>query len=167
MVDKIYFDMDGVVADFERGAREFCGLPDVPQSQRTKEEDDLMWAKIREVEHFYDRIKPLDEGVKLFEMVYAKYGERCELLTGIPKPRRGIPTAGEDKINWAHRVLSSQVVVNIVFREDKKDYCKGKDSILIDDLPSNISAWTEAGGTGILYTDAASAISILREKGIL
>ncbi len=25
-VEKIYFDMDGVLADFERGVKEICGL---------------------------------------------------------------------------------------------------------------------------------------------
>ena len=27
-VEKIYFDMDGVLADFERGVEEICGLTD-------------------------------------------------------------------------------------------------------------------------------------------
>ena len=30
-VEKIYFDMDGVLADFERGVKEICGL--TPPSQ--------------------------------------------------------------------------------------------------------------------------------------
>ncbi len=32
--EKIYFDMDGVLADFERGVRELCGI--TPQSQNDK-----------------------------------------------------------------------------------------------------------------------------------
>lgn len=35
--------------------------------------------------------------------------------------------------------------------------------ILIDDRPDNIDAWIENGGTGILFTDAASTIDKLRE----
>ncbi|MBQ9867464.1 MAG: hypothetical protein IJM34_10625 [Lachnospiraceae bacterium] len=33
-VEKIYFDMDGVLADFERGVKEICGL--TPPSQNAK-----------------------------------------------------------------------------------------------------------------------------------
>lgn len=27
---------------------------------------------------------------EMFDAVYGKYGDRCEILTGIPKPKRGI-----------------------------------------------------------------------------
>ena len=45
VVEKIYFDMDGVLADFERGVNEICGL--VPPSQNAKhhkpgEDDETM-----------------------------------------------------------------------------------------------------------------------------
>ena len=33
-VEKIYFDMDGVLADFERGVREICGIE--PPDQNAK-----------------------------------------------------------------------------------------------------------------------------------
>ena len=167
-IKKIYFDMDGVLADFEGGAREFCGLPKLAQGQkRTDEEDDLMWQKLREVDHFYDRIKPLNDGVELFNKLYAIYGDKCEILTGIPKPKRGILTAGEDKTNWSHRILNEDIVVNIVYREQKKEFCKGEDYILIDDLPSNIDSWIEFGGTGILHKDAKTTLMLLQQKGII
>ena len=94
-----------------------------------------------------------EEALDMFKEIYEKYGDNCEILTGIPKPRRGITTAGEDKITWAHRILTDKIKVNIVFKEDKKLYCKGKDYILIDDLLSNIKAWESIGGTGIHHSD--------------
>lgn len=33
-IDKIYFDIDGVLADFERGVMEICGM--MPPSQNDK-----------------------------------------------------------------------------------------------------------------------------------
>lgn len=89
-------------------------------------------------------------------------GDKCEILTGVPKPRRGITTAGEDKINWVRRLLSNDVVVNIVWREDKPDYCSGKDCILIDDYELNIREWENCGGTGLLFNDAASVMEKLK-----
>ncbi len=166
-VKKIYFDMDGVLADFDRGVIELCGMKPMDQANRTPEEDNALWEKIREVGHFYDKLEMMPRAKELFDAVYGKYGNRCEILTGIPKPKRGIVTAGEDKKNWAYILLSQDVVVNIVFREQKPEYCSGKDCFLIDDLKKNILSWEEIGGSGILHTDAEATIAEMKELGIL
>lgn len=150
-VKKIFFDMDGVLADFNRGVEELCNLPRVEQSKADKARDDEMWARIRQIEHFYDKLEPMDGAVEMFKAIYEKYGDKCEILTGIPKPKRGILNAGEDKTAWIHRLFSPDIKVNIVFKEEKKNYCTGKDCILIDDLISNINDWESTGGTGILF----------------
>ncbi len=46
-ISKIYFDMDGVLADFDRGVTELCNFPYIPQDKKTPEQDDEMWAAIR------------------------------------------------------------------------------------------------------------------------
>ena len=90
MIKKIYFDMDGVLADFDGGVTKLCGLRPIKQGEhRSKEEDDLMWGKIREVDHFYDKLEPMPGAVELFLELYEKYGDKCEILTGIPKQKRG------------------------------------------------------------------------------
>ena len=168
MIEKIYFDMDGVLADFDRGVKEFCGMQPLQQGgKRSEEEDNKMWMRIREVEHFYDKLEPMPGALEMFQKIYEKYGDHCEILTGIPKPKRGILTSGEDKTAWARRLLSKDLVVNIVYREEKKNFCKGKDWILIDDHPGNIASWREYGGTGILHVSAEDTIRQLQEMGIL
>ena len=104
---------------------------------------------------------------ELFEAVYEVYGDRCEILTGIPKKKHGITTAAQDKKDWMERVFSPKIKVNIVYREEKPQYCTGKDCILIDDREKNIKEWTEEGGTGIQNLDAASTMKKLKEMGIL
>lgn len=88
---------------------------------------------------------------------------KCEILTGVPKPRRGIITAGDDKINWVRRLLSEDIKVNIVWREDKPDYCTDKGCILLDDYELNIKEWEKCGGTGIHFVDANSALEIIKK----
>lgn len=55
----------------------------------------------------------------------------------------------------------------IVYREQKKDYCKGKEYILIDDLNKNISEWEALGGTGILHTSVDNTREHLHKMGII
>lgn len=169
IVKKIYFDMDGVLADFERGVEEICGL--TPQSQngkhRSPAEDDEMWARIKLDEHFYDHLEIMPGAKELFDAVYGKYRDKCEILTGIPKPKRGIESAGDDKISWVRRLLSEDIKVNIVFREEKPQFCTGKECILIDDLEKNINEWESMGGTGILFTDAESTMQKLKELNVI
>ena len=88
-IEKIYFDMDEVLADFNRGVRELCHMEPVDQSVSTKEEDDALWAAVRDTGHFYDRLKPVNGALEMFNALRDKYGEKCEILSAIPKPHRG------------------------------------------------------------------------------
>ena len=48
-IKKIYFDMDGVLADFDRGVRELCNMEPLPQSEDFPVGyDDELWRKVRE-----------------------------------------------------------------------------------------------------------------------
>lgn len=168
-VEKIFFDMDGVLADFDRGVIEICGLEPIPQNKKPYVDSDYaeLWKGVREAGHFYDSLNLVPGAKELFDAVYEKYGDKCELLTGIPKPKRGVETAREDKVKWTRRVLSKDVKINLVYREEKPNYCKGKNCILIDDLETNINEWIAMGGTGILFTDAESTIERLKDLGII
>lgn len=157
-IKKIYFDMDGVLADFNLGLKELCGIEPLDQESKAPAQDDEMWIKVKKIDHFYNKLKPMPGALKMFEALSNEYGEKCEILSGIPKPHRGIAHAGEDKTSWAHRLLSKDLKVNIVYREEKKNYCKGPEYILIDDLSKNIKEWEASGGTGILFTSAEDVL---------
>ena len=168
-VEKIYFDMDGVLADFERGVRELCGLEPISQNANMKSQsaENEMWQAIKDVGNFYDKLEIMPGAKEMFDAVYSRYGDRCEILTGIPKPKRGIDSAGDDKRNWVRRLLSDTIKVNIVYREEKPQFCTGKDCILIDDFAKNIKEWETMGGTGILNVSASETVSKLKDIGVL
>ena len=165
----IYLDMDGVLADFDRGVNELCGLRASSQDGKDNDPgyDDRMWEAIRKVDHFYGRLKLMPGAKEMFDLLYGKYGDRCEILTGIPKPKRGIAEAGEDKTAWVKRLLSDRIRVNIVYREEKPRFCRGRESVLIDDREGNIREWEEMGGTGILHVSAEKTLAELKRAKLL
>lgn len=174
-VEKIYFDMDGVLADFENGVRELCGIEpppqpdDVPEEEKdaVKKANDEMWRHVKDVDHFYDKLEVMPYGRALFEAVYNKYRDKCEILTAIPKEDKGIITAKEDKENWVKRLLSKDIKVNVVKKEEKKNYCSGKGCILIDDLKKNILEWKEMGGSGFMHVEGNHTLCRLQNLGVI
>lgn len=167
MVEKVYLDMDGVLSDFDRGVRELCGLEPMDQMTATETDNDRLWNAVAKVDHYYGKLEPIPGAGAMLRTLIEKYGDRVEILTGIPKPKRNIQNAGTDKIQWMRRYFGPEIKVNIVYREEKKERCHGKGDILIDDYQKNIDEWIKYGGTGVLFTDADSAIQELQEMGIL
>ena len=166
-IRKIYFDMDSVLADFDKGVRELCGMEAQDQEAPDPEQENLMWERIRETEHFYDRLDLMPGAKEMFGRVYEKYGDRCEILTGIPRKERGIVTAAEDKAEWTRRMLSDRVKVNTVRRRDKQKYCAGPEDVLIDDRIKTINEWRNLGGTSILHESAEKTLEELEKRGLL
>lgn len=163
-IKKIFFDMDGVLADFDNGVLEMCGFETIPQNQEYPPGyDDKLWASIREEGHFYDKLNLMPGAKEMFDAIYGEYGDKCEILTGVPKPKRNIPEAGEDKEKWVKRLLSDKIIVNKVLRAEKVNFCTGKDCILIDDYDRNIAEWEKNGGTGILFTTAEEVMEKIRK----
>ena len=77
-VTKIYFDMDGVLADFEKGIRELCHMEPQPQNgKRDAKTDDLMWETIKKIDRFYDRLDLMPGAKEMFDIVYGTYADRC------------------------------------------------------------------------------------------
>lgn len=147
----IYFDMDGVLADFQ-GYLEKHNIAYVPHDTQDKDADAHMWDFIKKEERFYYQLEPVRGVLELFEELNKEY--HCEILTAIPKPHWGLVGTAEDKKEWVEKYLGKDVPINIVYREQKKDFAKNKKCFLIDDLEKNIREWNEYGGTGILFENA-------------
>ena len=71
MVSKIYFDLDGVLADFDRGVMELAGFDRNGASANSDIKDDDMWKAIAGVSNFYDKLELIDS-VQNFIKAYAK-----------------------------------------------------------------------------------------------
>ena len=158
----IYFDMDGVIADFNAKCLELigCSLDDFKTS---KEGWDALGDHKLEM---YANLAPMSDAKELVYscLVLADfYGYRTGILTAIPKIGR-VPMARNHKEAWVEKYfprLSSNFNIG-PWAEDKYKHCCPGD-ILIDDMKRNIHQWEEVGGFGIIHVSADQTIKQLRE----
>lgn len=150
--------MDGVLADFDRGVEEILGFK--------QPWEEYMWDEMKKHPNFYYELKPIEGAIELFCELKEKYGANCQILSAYPKPFRGIDEAYDDKIRWIKKYLGDDIVANLVYREEKIDYCQDSSSVLIDDYDKNINEWNQKGGTGILFINAEQARKSIKEADI-
>jgi len=144
----IYLDMDGVLADF------FGGIEKHFQVDHWKAIDNVEKAlDILKGTDFFYQLKPFDTSYELIRSV-RNLGPNWGICSS---PLRG------DNYNsayWKRRWLEKYgwepvKSQNIVFTANKHKYAvspiDGTPNILVDDKPSNIARWIEAGGIGIRY----------------
>ncbi len=163
-VKVIYFDMDGVLADFAGGVRELLGMDPaymLADPQRAAE----MFRKIGEYDGFFRKLKPISGALELFEELRRKYD--VEILTGIPPVSAVVPHARENKVAWIKQYVDPSVPVHTCTRPEKKNYCTGRNCFLIDDNDNNLKQWEQTGGTAVRFTTAAQIRDLFVEKGIL
>jgi len=156
---KIYFDLDGVMANFEKGIVEQCGMH---YWDRTT---DKFWHLIDTVPEFYYTLELLPNAYEMFKLVLDIHGpEVVEVLTGAPLPTKELATSCDDKRRWFHEYVDDSIVVNTIEggKNKYKFLEKNPGALLIDDYDRNIKLWIEHGGVGILHTDPASTLAKLK-----
>lgn len=143
----LYLDMDGVVADWNKGAREIVGYATSDPKQVYPDHD---WEKIKQHEHFYlelDRLPLADELVDLARKFRDDLGWGLRFLTAIPH-LNDMPMAFSDKVRWAEKYYPDIPVTFGPYSRDKHHHAKAGD-ILIDDRKDNCQDWEKAGGKAI------------------
>lgn len=150
LVDRrLYVDMDGVLADFDRGHREAYGY------SRTRHTG---WSHIKP--GFFRGLQPMPDMEHLWRAI-SHLGPI--VLTGVPT---SVNAASNDKIDWIRQHVGPDVGVICCQARRKWVYCRPGD-ILIDDSEEYRPLWEEAGGIWVQHECAAQTIKRLREIGIL
>jgi hypothetical protein len=136
----IYFDMDGVLADFNGGYEKLFG-----KQPSDSAKDDPNVGKLVGSDFFstLDKLPYADELINAAVKLFGGYSICSSPLRDDHK------NSELNKRYWITKHLNPQPD-NIVITGKKDSYAKGK-NVLIDDKPKNIIPWRDRGGIGILY----------------
>jgi len=155
---KLYVDIDGVLADFDKGASDLLKAPMKKQNPKD------MWKYIKAYSLrggtlWYD-LPLMSDAMTLWNYVKK---HKPEILSAAGDPQFG---AEAQKRKWVAEHIDPNVPVHIVQKSRLKAKYAAPNHILIDDRAKSIGPWREAGGIGILHKNAADTIKQLKELGI-
>ena len=152
---QIYCDMDGVLADFERGYEELTGID---LSSDSRPEDKEFWDPISKAGvKFWAGLKWMSDGQELWNYIKPHTPKLLSAPSREESSRIG-------KYVWVkHKIPGTKLILRYA---NKKKELASPTSILIDDRKANIDSWEVAGGIGILHTSTANTIKELKKLGL-
>jgi hypothetical protein len=156
---QLFLDCDGVLADFDKRAREILGMcPREYEENKIGGSDNDFWSRIYAVDDFFYSLDPMPDA---HELVEATCHLNPIILTGLP--RGG--WAREQKLRW--RDVHFPDLEMICCRSvDKIKHAKPGD-ILVDDWHKYQQVWIDGGGRWVLHTSAQTSIAELQQMGVI
>lgn len=152
----IFLDCDGVLADFDAGARRVLGMDAHAYEQRSGLPQ--FWARLEAEPDFFGSLDLLPDALELYEAV-RPLGP--VILTGLPRGRWAEP----QKRRWAERYFPGVRVIT-TSAALKREHCRPGD-VLVDDRDTYRHLWLRAGGVFVHHSNASRSIEELRRRGFL
>jgi 5'(3')-deoxyribonucleotidase len=149
----IYCDMDGVLADFEKGYAELTNTKPA-KSFNGKQE---FWKPISDAgASFWANLDWMSDGQQLWNHI-KKYKPYILSAPSMEQSSR----IGKD--DWVKTHMPGEYRKLLLYPRAQKVLFAAEDKILIDDMEQTIREWKNAGGIGILHTSAANTIKELKK----
>ena len=149
---RLFLDCDGVLADFDAGARKVLGT-DVTSFER-RHGKPAFWRQLARAKDFYATLPKMPDADLLFDAVRHL---KPTILTGLPMGNWAAP----QKVRWAAEHFPGVPIITCMAR-DKYRHMNGAD-VLVDDSERHMAAWQEAGGIYILHRSARESLAQLAE----
>ena len=152
MTARLFLDCDGVLADFDEGARQLLGMS--PAAFEAKHGRREFWRRIAKAPNFYGTLPEMADARELFDgVVHLK----PTILTGLPLGNWAAP----QKIAWAAEHFPGVAIITCMARDKHKHMAPG--DVLVDDRENHRHTYEEAGVVFVHHTSAEDSLRQLAE----
>ena len=144
---RLFLDADGVLADFDRGARELLGMS--PKAYIAKHGRGAFWKRLARAKNFYGSLPQMPDAPLLFEAVKHL---KPTILTGLPLGEWAAP----QKVKWAAEHFPGVPIITCMARDKHKHMQPG--DVLVDDREKHRPAYEEAGVVFVHHKNAEDSL---------
>jgi hypothetical protein len=148
---RLFLDLDGVLADFDRGVLALTGKRPEDMTKRA------LWRAVSQAPDFFATLAFTRDGRELWDFCRPSHPT---ILTGLPL---GDWAPGQ-KRRWVAAMLGPDVPVITCLAREKPRYA-APGHVLVDDRETAREGWERNGGIFIHHRDAAHSIAALKALG--
>jgi hypothetical protein len=144
---RLFLDADGVLADFDEGARRLLGMH--PRAFEAKHGRGAFWKRLANADNFYGNLPEMADARLLFDGVAHL---EPTILTGLPLGNWAAP----QKVQWAAAHFPGVPIITCMAR-DKHKHMKPGD-VLVDDRENHRDAYEDAGVVFVHHRNAEDSL---------
>jgi 5'(3')-deoxyribonucleotidase len=144
---RLFLDADGVLADFDAGARRLLGMS--PKEYIAAHGRGAFWARLAKAKNFYGALPEMPDARLLFDAVEHL---KPTILTGLPIGKWAAP----QKVEWAAEHFPGVPIVTCMARDKHKHMHPG--DVLVDDREKHREAYEAAGVVFVHHKDAEDSL---------
>ena len=147
---RLFLDCDGVLADFDEGARRLFGMSAAQfEAKRGIRE---FWRRIAAADNFYDTLPEMPDARALFDAVAHL---QPTILTGLPLGKWAAP----QKTAWAAEHFPGVTIITCMARDKHKHMAAG--NVLVDDRENHRATYEAAGVRFVHHVSAGDSLKQL------
>jgi 5'(3')-deoxyribonucleotidase len=144
---RLFLDADGVLADFNRGARNLLGAS--PKDFIAEHGRGTFWKRLAKAPNFFGTLPEMADARVLFDAVKHL---KPTILTGLPEGSWSAP----QKVEWAAEHFPGVPIVTCLARDKHKHMHPG--DVLVDDREKHRDAYEAHGVLFIHHRNAADSL---------
>jgi hypothetical protein len=149
---RLFLDADGVLADFDQGARRLLGM--TPKQFIAKHGRGTFWKRLARAPNFYGSLPEMPDAQLLFEGVEHL---KPTILTGLPLGKWAAP----QKVEWAAEHFPGVPIITCMARDKHKHMHPG--DVLVDDREKHRAEYEAAGVVFVHHKSAEDSLRQLAE----
>ncbi len=153
---QLFLDCDGVLANFDKRAREILGM--VPREFEDREGEQKFWDTLYGTPDFFYSLEPMPDA---YDLVSAVKHLNPIILTGRPRGEWSI----DQKLRWRDKYFPELEMI-VCRSRDKIKHAKPGD-VIVDDWQKWQHLWEAGGGVWILHTSAENSIKELKKINLI